>query len=100
MADEDPHALLAVTQNYEPIPHQLPYALHFSPAGGRTWEPRHTDHVNSYGALVRVSAQFLPGPGAPVTTMAMQISNGVPGSNGGDTVYLSVDGGRSFQSVG
>jgi hypothetical protein len=98
VSDADARALYALSQRFDPLRSLLSYSLYFSPDAGATWELRHADQIPASG-FTGLSIAFLPGP-APLTTVQLSVGNGIPGSNGGATIYLSSDGGRSFTQVG
>lgn len=100
LAPGDARTLLAVTQTYSgTVGGQLDYAIYFSTDGGATWEPRAAARIPATG-FTGVGAGFLSGPLAPANTAVLSIGNGIPGSNAGATIYLSIDGARSFRPVG
>ena len=95
----DPHAIYWTANTYSHLRNELHYAIYFSPDAGATWDKRAEATIPSSG-FVAVSAYFLAGPLAPLNTVEIGITNGIPGSNGASTIYLSTDGARTFAQVG
>ncbi len=98
MEPADSRALYGVTEVQEgDILHA---AISFSPDGGATWQQRGVlttsgsaegRHIVPYTFAVR---------SAPLSTLFLAISNGYPGGMLADEVYLSIDGGQTFNDVG